>query len=78
LEIIPITKVEQSKMQPLEVKPHMELMGEEVIIANSKVGTKPLVVVQVGTTKIYLNNQERFDCKCFHFIFCDFISISGP
>jgi hypothetical protein len=59
LEIIPITKVEQSKMQPLEVKPHMELVEEEVIIANSKVGTKPLVV-QVGTTKITVEQPGAF------------------
>jgi len=70
LEIIPITKVEQSKMQPLEVKPHMELVGEEVIIANSKVGTKPLVVVQVGTTKIIIEQPGAFwlQVLSFHFL----------
>ncbi len=46
-------------MQPLEVKPHMELVEEEVIIANSKVGTKPLVV-QVGTTKITVEQLGAF------------------
>jgi len=46
------TKVEQSKMLPLEVKSHIELVEEKIKTANSKVGIKPLVVVQVETTNI--------------------------
>jgi hypothetical protein len=42
VEIILVTKVEQSKMQPLQIKPQIELLGEEVRIVNSKVGTKTI------------------------------------
>ncbi len=51
MEITPTTEIEQSKLPPLEVKPHIELMEEEVKIIDSKVGTKPLVVVQVETSE---------------------------
>ncbi len=51
METIPVTKVEQSKMQPLEVEPHIELVREEMRTIDSKVSTKPLVDVQLGTTK---------------------------
>ncbi len=42
-------KVEQSKMQSLEVKPQIELVEEAIRTTNSKVGTKPLFVIQVET-----------------------------
>jgi len=45
-----VTKVKQSKMLPLEVESHIELVKEKVKTANSKVGIKPLVVVQVEIT----------------------------
>ncbi len=48
METIPTTYVEVSKIQPLEVEPQIELV-EEVKIAKPKVGTKPLVYVQVET-----------------------------
>jgi hypothetical protein len=39
VEIILATKEEQSKMQTLQVEPHIELVEEEVIIADLDVGT---------------------------------------
>jgi hypothetical protein len=39
VEIIPKLEVEQSKMQPLEVKPHIELMEEVIKTMDSEVGT---------------------------------------
>ncbi len=52
MEITLVIEVKQSKMQPLEVEPHIELMEEEVRTANLEVGIEPLVVVQVYTTEI--------------------------
>ncbi len=52
LETTLTTKVEQSKMQTLEVEPHIELVEEEVKIIDLDVGIEPLVDVQVETTKI--------------------------
>ncbi len=60
MEIILTTKEEVSKIHPLEIEPQTELLEEEVIIvktnihvkiAEPKVGTKPLIVIQVETTK---------------------------
>jgi hypothetical protein len=45
-------------MQPLKVEPHIELVEKEVKIANLKVGIKPLVVVQVETTKIVIEQPN--------------------
>jgi hypothetical protein len=39
VEIIPTTKEEVSKIQPLEVEPHIELMEEEVRTVKLEVGT---------------------------------------
>jgi hypothetical protein len=38
-------EVEQSQMQPLEVKLQNKLVEEEVKTVDSKVGTKPLVII---------------------------------
>jgi len=45
METILVTKVEQSKIQPLEVKPQIELVEKEVKTIDPKVGTKTLMVV---------------------------------
>jgi hypothetical protein len=58
VEFIPTTKEEVSKIQPLEIEPHIELMEKEVKIAEPKVGTKPLVVEQVKTTKIVVEETD--------------------
>jgi hypothetical protein len=50
VDITPTTKEEQSKMQPPDIKPQIGLVEEEVKIVDSKVGTKPLVAIQVETT----------------------------
>jgi len=77
VEITPTTKVEQSKLLPLEVKPHTELMEEEVKIIDSKVGTKPLVV-QVETSETIVEQLEAEKvAQCFHFIFYHFIRIAS-
>ncbi len=52
METIPSIKVEVSKIQALEVKPHIELMEEKVRTIEPKVCTEPLVVVLIETTKI--------------------------
>jgi hypothetical protein len=44
-------EVEQSQMQPLEVKLQNKLVEEEVKTVDSKVGTEPLVIIQVETTE---------------------------
>jgi hypothetical protein len=41
VETIPTTKVEVSMIKPLEVKPQIEIVEEEVKIAELEVGTKP-------------------------------------
>jgi hypothetical protein len=58
VETILITKEEVSKIQPLEVEPQIELMEEEVRTTNLEVGTKPLVVIQVETTKIVVEETN--------------------
>ncbi len=58
METILITKEEVSKIQPLEVEPQIELMEEEVRTTNLEVGTKPLVVIQVETTKIVVEETN--------------------
>jgi hypothetical protein len=39
VEITPELEVEQSKMYPFEVKPHIELLEEAIKTTNSEVGT---------------------------------------
>ncbi len=52
METILATEVEQSKIQPLEVKPKIELVEKEVRTIDPKVGIEPLVDVQVETKNI--------------------------
>ncbi len=58
METILTTQVEQSKMQPLEVELHSKLMEEEVKTTDLEVGIEPLVVVQVETRKIVVEQLE--------------------
>jgi hypothetical protein len=52
-------------------------MEEEFRTANSEVGTKSLVVVQVETTEIVVEQPEALKVvQCFHFIFYHFTRIS--
>jgi hypothetical protein len=58
VETILATKVEISKIQPLEVESQIELVAKEVKTAKLEVGTKPLVVVQVGTINIIVEKLD--------------------
>jgi hypothetical protein len=55
---IPTTKVEHSKMQPLKVEPHIELVEKEVRTKDLEVGTEPLVAIQVETTKTIMEQPK--------------------
>ncbi len=43
MEVIPTPKEEISKIQHLEIKPQIELMGEEIGTTKQHVDVKPLV-----------------------------------
>ncbi len=58
METTPKPKVEQSKMQPLELKPQIELVEEVAKIADSEVDIEPLVVVQVKTIKTIVEQPK--------------------
>jgi hypothetical protein len=58
VETILATKVEISKIQPLEVELQIESTAKEVKIVELEVGTKPLVVIQVGTTNIIVEKLD--------------------
>jgi hypothetical protein len=45
-------------MQTVEIEPHIKLMEEDIRIADSDVGTKPLVVVQVELTKFVIEQLK--------------------
>jgi hypothetical protein len=51
VKTIPTTEEEVSKIQPLEIEPHIKLVGKEVRIVELEVGIEPLVAKQVKTTK---------------------------
>jgi hypothetical protein len=44
VEILPTIEEDVSKIQHLEIKPHIELMEEKIKTANLEVSKKPLVV----------------------------------
>ncbi len=67
METIPTIEEEEFKIQLLEIKPQIELVEEEVRtidtrihvrIAKLEVGKGPLVVVQVETTKIIVEETS--------------------
>jgi hypothetical protein len=45
VEAIPTPEEEISKIQHLQIKPQIELVGEEIRIAKQNVNTQPLVFV---------------------------------
>ncbi len=57
MEIIPKIKKEVSKIQHLEIEPHIKLVEEEVKTTKPKMGTKPLVV-QVEITEIIVKEID--------------------
>jgi hypothetical protein len=59
METIRTIEEEVSKIQPLEIGPHTELMEKEVKTIKMKVGTKPLVVEHVETTQTIV--EETYD-----------------
>jgi hypothetical protein len=58
VETILATKVEISKIQPLEIELQIKSTVNEVKIVELEVGTKPLVVIQVGTTNIIVEKLD--------------------
>ncbi len=52
VEAIPTPEEEISKIQHLQIKPQIELVGEEIRIAKQNVNTQPLVFVQIGITTL--------------------------
>ncbi len=58
MESILTIEEEVSKIQPLEIEPHTKLVEEEVRTVDTKVGTKALVVEQVKTIEIIVEETN--------------------